>query len=51
MSLYEPGDHKEALQMARDLEALDDDIDAIEIEIRLWKTGASGRGGKKEHVL
>jgi hypothetical protein len=44
------GDNQEALQMTRDLEALDDDIDAMEVEIRLWKNGASGRG-KKEHVL
>lgn len=44
------GEHQEALQMARDLEALDDDIDAIEGEIRLWKSGTRGRG-KKEHFL
>mmetsp|Transcript_17866 Transcript_17866/g.33614 ORF Transcript_17866/g.33614 Transcript_17866/m.33614 type:complete len:117 (-) Transcript_17866:73-423(-) len=44
------GEHQQALQMARDLEALDDDIDAMEAEIRLWKTGAHGRG-KKEHFL
>ena len=42
------GEHREAMQLARDLEALDEDIDAIEVEIRLWKSGGSG---KKEHVL
>ena len=42
------GDHEEALRLARDLEALDDDIDAVEREIILWKKGGKG---KKEHVL